>query len=240
MKTVILCPRQLVDSHALKILTEATHGSIHKTIGRKTLKSYDQYKSAFIVYQYPLDHLNEDFLSFCKLNKELTKRAVLVINLPTPYVEELGAEHFSELVSQLRRSLQAEDFFDFESETTMIFNTLVDKQLQNECAGCLGIALAPSLTRQVWKNSHCLLIFSPVSELFEHMSSFKANLSITAGLIAVPLGALTFYAGVVIYNVPTAFGTACAMIGGGPLLAYIGLRSRKYPRWLKTSVNNQN
>lgn len=82
-------------------------------------------------------------------------------------------------------------------------------------------------------NFHFFLIFSPVSELFERMSSFKANLSIIADLIAVP-------SIVVIYEVLPAFDAALVMIGWWTLLAYISLRSRKYPLWLKTRVNDQN
>lgn len=62
----------------------------------------------------------------------------------------------------------------------------------------------------------------------------KANVSILTGILAIPLGMLIFYLGIVAYNTPPAFGIALAMIAGGPILTYMGYRSRQYLQWLKS------
>lgn len=236
LKTAILCPQYTVDSHVLKMLAEETKGTILKVIGGKTQRDYEEYGLVFIVYQYPLDPLNKEFIEFCRANKKLTKRSVLVINTPAPYIEELGTEQFSELVDDLKRMLISEDLFDLERNTTVIFNTMVDKNLQNECAKKLNVDLAPSLSPSLLKESRFLVIFSQVSEMFEKMTPFKANAWIILGIMGVPVGILTFYYATMVYDsapgVPVSFGMAL----GGPVISYIGFRSKRYAKWMKTNT----
>ena len=77
------------------------------------------------------------------------------------------------------------------------------------------------------------LTFFKISELIERSSLYKSRIEIILGLIAVPLGVIVFYLGVVKFNTPPAFGSSLLMISGGPILFYIGLKNRKYQKWLK-------
>lgn len=174
-----------------------------------------------IVYQHPIDAVNEKFRIYCNNNKDSIKKSKILISLPISYVEQ-NNNSFLDSINTFIKSLN-DLGFDLEEKIKLIPNVEINKALQTRISESFVQTNEPDI----------YLTFFKISELIERSSLYKSRIEIILGLVAVPLGVIVFYLGIVKYSTPPAFGSSLLMIGGGPILFYIGLKNRKYQKWLK-------
>ncbi len=177
--------------------------------------------NSIIIYQHPIEAINEKFRSYCDNNKNSIKKSKILISLPISYVEQ-NNKSFQDSIKTFIQSLN-DLGFNLEEKIQLIPNAEINKALQTRISESFIQTDEPDV----------YLTFFKISELIERSSLYKSRIEMILGLIAVPLGVIVFYLGVVKYNTPPAFGSSLLMIGGGPILFYIGLKNRKYQKWLK-------
>lgn len=178
-------------------------------------------KSNIIVYQHPIETINEEFKKYCIENKNVIRESKILISLPISYVQQ-NIESIQDLIKSFIKSLNGLGF-NLNEKIELIPNTDIDKALQNKISKSFD---------QTDESDIYITIFK-ISELIEKSTLNRSTLEMALGLIAVPLGVIVFYLGIVKYNTPPAFGTSLLMIGGGAILLYIGMANRKYQKWLK-------
>ena len=233
MKTLILYSNRPLETHSIALISKQTSGMLYDFIKIHNNKNLENYDQIVLVYQHPLNSINKQFVQFCDSNPSLVKESILVIDIPMPYAKKFDMESLSDQINNFRNTMISDYNYNADNAAAILINETVGKQTQMDYAKNLGYAPKQSITEGIEHGFRLFVMFSHVSEMYGNMTMLKANCSIIAGTFAIPLGLLIFYLGIVLYNTPPAFGAALTMIGGGPILAYVGVKNRRYLQWLK-------
>jgi hypothetical protein len=85
VKTAVICSARAKDPNPAMIsdIEKITHyGDVLRLIGGRGHKDLSEYDRIFVLYQYPVSPVNQDFIDFCNEYKDDIKSARLIISFP--------------------------------------------------------------------------------------------------------------------------------------------------------------
>lgn len=106
---VLLCSKDTIDTVGFRNIRSSRKYDVLKVIGTDKFVGVSQYSEIVLLYQYPLNETDKEFLDFVKNNQNELKNAVLLFDVPMEVIDEAGIERSVEQMKRISSEVFGEN-----------------------------------------------------------------------------------------------------------------------------------